>query len=69
MIIGKININLHKHNNTSMVKEIWFTLFIYIMLINNASTHFNIYNNDTYSEYKKYPFSCIDIAVFWLNLL
>ena len=46
------------------LQQMWFTLLIYPMLIKNASTDFDIINNDPYSEFKKYPLSYIGVAVF-----
>ena len=46
------------------LQQMWFALLIYPMLIKNASTDFDIINNDPYSEFKKYPFSYIGVAVF-----
>ena len=57
MIIEKININLYKHNNTGLVTAN-VVYIAYLPNVNkNASTDFDIINNDPYSEFKKYPFS------------
>ena len=67
-IIGILSLLFRKDNRKKLIlicisiiilawlQQMWFALLIYPMLIKNASTDFDIINNDPYSEFKNIPF-------------